>query len=463
MAKAKQGAAAAAHPPLSGGLTGSVLTRYWFDQDAVRHWSDRGIVGAWVEVEVALAKAQADLGMIPKKAARDIAKAADIEKVDMERIARDIASTMHPFVPLLRQLEEQCGPEAGGWLHWGATTQNIFDTGTSLLISRARPMLLAGIDAAMERMATLAVDHKLTVQAGRTHGQHALPITFGFKVASWLSEVRRHRARIVAASKEAEVAAFGGGAGTYAAMGGDGRKVQAGVAKLLGLSSSDTANRSCGDRYASYINALALFAPTVERICEDVLFLQRDEIQEASEAFHYGKVGSSTMAQKRNPSFGMNLTGVARLLRHRAPLAMEAMIRKDEGDGAGSNVMDTVLPEASILAISLAKGLAKLMDGLEVFPEAMKRNLEASRGMIMSEAVMMKLGPKLGRGEAHHLLYDAAVEAVASGRHLREVLAGKAELKGVDIAALLDPAGYLGEIAKMVEDEARMSRRATQG
>jgi adenylosuccinate lyase len=459
MGAIKTGAGSLAHPHLTGGLTGSVLTRYWFDQDAVRHWSDRGIVGAWVEVEVALAKAQAEIGMIPKKAARAIARSASIDKIDMERIARDIASTMHPFVPLLRQLEEQCGPEAGGWLHWGATTQNIFDTGTSLLISRARPMLLAGIDTAMQRMAKLAIDHKLTVQAGRTHGQHALPITFGFKVSSWLGEVRRHRARIVAASEDAEVAAFGGGAGTYAAMGGEGRKVQARVGALLGLGSSDTANRSCGDRFAAYVSALSLFAPTVERICEDVLFLQRDEIAEASEAFHYGKVGSSTMAQKRNPSFGMNLTGVARLLRHRAPLAMEAMIRKDEGDGAGSNVMDTVLPEASILAISLATGLAKLMEGLEVFPAAMKRNLEASRGMIMSEAVMMKLGPKLGRGEAHHLLYDAAVEAVRSGRHLREVLAGKPELKGVDVDALLDPAGYLGEIVAMVEEEAQLAKR----
>jgi adenylosuccinate lyase len=446
-------------PPVTIGLFGSVLTRYWIDQDAVRHWSDRGIVGAWVEVEVALAQAQAGLGMIPAEAARDIAANASIDKVDMERIARDIASTMHPFVPLLRQLEEQCGSEAGGYLHWGATTQNIFDTGIALLLKRGRPLLLKQIDAAMAALATRALEHKDTLQAGRTHGQHALPITFGYKLASWLAEVRRHRARILRASMDAEVASFGGAIGTYAAMAPKGRKVQEKVGELLGLGSIDNANRASADRLADYVNTLALFAATVEKICEDMLFLQRDEIAEASERFHYGKVGSSTMAQKRNPSHAMNLVGVARLLRSRAPLAVESMIRKDEGDGSGNNVMDIVVPEVAILAVSLAGGLARLIEGLEVDPAAMRRNLAASRGQIMSEAVMMSLGPKLGRGVAHHLLYDAAVESVRSGRTLADVLGERPELADVDIGALTDPAGYLGEAVNYVLAETKAAER----
>jgi adenylosuccinate lyase len=445
MTNAKTGAAGPAVAPLTGGLVGSVLTRYWLDQDAVRHWSDRGIVGAWVEVEVALAKAQAELGMIPDAAAREIAAKASIDKVDIERIARDIASTMHPFVPLIHQLEEQCGAEAGGFLHWGATTQNIFDTGMALLLKRARPMLLAHIDAAMRVLAVRALEHKNTLQAGRTHGQHALPITFGYKLASWLAEIRRHRTRIARASRDAEVASIGGAIGTYAAMSPQGRQVQEKVGALLGLGSIDNANRASADRQADLVNTLALFAATVEKICEDMLFLQRDEIGEASERFHYGKVGSSTMAQKRNPSHAMNLIGLARLLRSRAPLAVESMIRKDEGDGSGNNVMDVVLPEASILAASLAGGLGRLIEGLDIDATAMRRNLGASRGLIMSEAVMMALGPKLGRGTAHHLLYDAAVESVRSGRTLAEVLGERPELAGVDLDALTDPASYLGE------------------
>jgi adenylosuccinate lyase len=436
--------------PVTVGLLGSVLTRYWIDQDAVRHWSDRGIVGAWVEVEVALAMAQAEVGMIPAKAARDIAAKASIDKVDMERIARDIASTMHPFVPLLRQLEEQCGPDAGGYLHWGATTQNIFDTGIALLLKRGRPMLLSQIDATMSALAKRALEHKDTLQAGRTHGQHALPITFGYKLASWLAEVRRHRARILRTSIDAEVASFGGAIGTYAAMAPEGRKVQEKVGELLGLGSIDNANRASADRLADYVNTLALFAATVEKICEDMLFMQRDEIAEASEHFHYGKVGSSTMAQKRNPSHAMNLVGMARMLRSRAPLAVESMIRKDEGDGSGNNIMDIIVPEVSILAVSLANGLAKLIEGMEVNTAAMKRNLSASRGQIMSEAVMMALGPKLGRGVAHHLLYDAAVESVRSGRTLTEVLSEQPELADVNVSALTDAAGYLGEAVDYV-------------
>jgi adenylosuccinate lyase len=455
MANRDPAAAMSAAPTLTGGLVGSVLTRYWLDQDAVRHWSDRGIVGAWVEVEVALAKAQAELGMIPKAAAREIAAKASIDKIDMERIARDIASTMHPFVPLIHQLEEQCGAEAGGYLHWGATTQNIFDTGMALLLKRARPMLLAHIDAATSALAACALEHKDTLQAGRTHGQHALPITFGYKLASWLAEIRRHRARILRASRDAEVASIGGAIGTYAAMAPQGRQVQEKVGALLGLGSIDNANRASADRQADLVNTLALFAATIEKICEDMLFMQRDEIGEASERFHYGKVGSSTMAQKRNPSHAMNLIGLARLLRSRAPVAVESMIRKDEGDGSGNNVMDVVLPEVSILAASLASGLARLIEGLDIDAAAMRRNLAASRGLIMSEAVMMALGPKLGRGVAHHLLYDAAVESVRSGRTLAEVLGERPELADVDLGALTDPARYLGEAADYILTETK--------
>jgi adenylosuccinate lyase/3-carboxy-cis,cis-muconate cycloisomerase len=231
--------------------------------------------------------------------------------------------------------------------------------------------------------------------------------------------------------------------------------VQRNVGDLLGLGSIDNANRASGDRQADYVNALALFAATVEKICEDMLFLQRDEIGEAGERFHYGKVGSSTMAQKRNPSHAMNMTGLARLIRSRAPLAVESTIRKDEGDGSGNNVLDLLIPETSILAVSLAGGLAKLIEGMEVHPAAMRRNLDASRGMIMSEAVMMALGPKIGRGVAHHVLYDAAVETVRSGRSLQDVLGERPECAGVDVAALTDPANYLGESAAYIEEEVR--------
>ena len=213
--------------------------------------------------------------------------------------------------------------------------------------------------------------------------------------------------------------------------------------------------RCSGDRVAEVVAVLALFAATVEKIALEVVFLQRDEVAEVSERFHYGKVGSSTMAQKRNPAHALNLVGMARLLRSRAPAATESMVRMDEGDSGASNVLDVIMPEVAILGVSLASGLGRLIDGLEVDAGAMRRNLDISRGLIMSEAVMMELGERIGRGQAHHLLYDAAVESVESGLALAEVLASRPECAGMDMTALLDPARYLGEASDCIEDEAR--------
>ena len=421
-------------------------------------WADAAVIGAWIEVEAALAQAQADLGVIPAAAAAAITDRLDASRLDMDRVARDTAATLHPFVPVLRQLEEMCGPDAGGYLHWGATTQNIFDTGAALLLKRSQSLLLDALDRVLPALASLALAHRATLQAGRTHGRHALPISFGFKLAGWLAELRRHRQRLVQAGEQAFVAAMGGAVGTYAAMDGQGRAVQDRVAALLGLGSIDVPMRSSCDRMAEVVAVLALFAATVERIALDVVFLQRDEVAEVSERFHYGKVGSSTMAQKRNPAHALNLVGMARLLRSRAPAATEAMIRMDEGDAGASNVLDVIVPEAAVLGVSLASGLGRLIDGLEVDAGAMRRNLDISHGLIMSEAVMMKLGERIGRGDAHHLLYDAAVESVASGRTLAEILASRPECAEMDVAALLDPACYLGEASDCIEEEARKAR-----
>jgi adenylosuccinate lyase/3-carboxy-cis,cis-muconate cycloisomerase len=444
------------------GLIGSVFTRHWLDREATALWTDRAVIQSWIDVEIALARAQGEIGLIPAEAADTIAERCDLRRIDMARIVADAAVTLHPFVPVLRQLEEMCGSEAGGYLHWGATTQNIFDTGQALQLKKTQSLLLACIDGAMRRLADLASQHRSTLQAGRTHGQHALPISFGFKLAGWLAEIRRHRERIVQSGEQAFVAAMGGAVGSYAAMAGQGRAVQARLAELLGLGSIDIPMRASCDRIADYVGVLSLFAATVEKIGLEVVFLQRDEIGEASESFHYGKIGSSTMAQKRNPSHALNLVGMARLLRSRAPVATEQMIRMGEGDAAAGNVLDVVLPEAAILGVSLASGLGRLVEGLDVDVGAMRRNLDISGGLIMSEAVMIALGEKLGRGPAHHLLYDAAVESVSTARPLADVLASRAELRGIDVAGLLDPSSYLGEAMLCVDDEVRRSSRAVR-
>ena len=447
------------------GLLNSVFCKHWLHQPAVALWSDRATMQAWIEVEVALAKAQAQSGLIPLDAAQTIADRLPGATIDAERMAADIAHTMHPFVPFLRQLEELCGDDAAAYLHWGATTQNIFDTGSALQLKRSHAMLLGLVDAALAALAALARDHRDTPQAGRTHGQHALPITFGFKAAAWRAEMRRHRERLVFAARGSFLASTGGGVGAYAAMAGKGRHVQALVAQRLGLDSNELPVRSAYDFQAAYVCALALMGSTIEKIAGEVFTLQRTEIAEVAEGFHRGKVGSSTMAQKRNPGLVMNLQGLSRLLRSRVPVMLEAMVRRDEGDGASSNVGDVTLPETVIYAISLAHGLTRLIEGLAVDRAAMACNLERSSGLIVSEAVMMALAPLIGRHHAHQVLYDVAQDTAEGGgsfaTRLRDHPLVQPLLTKLDIDALLDPTLYLGEAPDCVDDELSRSGSGT--
>lgn len=432
----------------------SFFSRHWFSDRAKAIWSDLATLQAWLDVEAALAQAQAELGMVPAAAAQTIKANARAELFDLDGLASDIARVQHPFVPVLKQFEAICGEPAAGFIHWGATTQNIFDTAAALQLRRSHALLMEQVDASVAAMARLAVQHRDVPQAGRTHGQHALPMTFGFKVAGWLDEVCRHRARLVAQEGRAFVAALGGAIGTFAAMAGRGRAVQARMAEILGLTPATLPMRSSFDRGADYVGTLGLFAGTAEKIAHEVTFMQRTEIGEAEEASHWGKVGSSTMAQKRNPSVAVNLIGMARMVRSRVPLALESMVRADEGDAAAANVADALLPEAAILAVSLAEKLAQLMDGLVVHPEIMRRNLDLSGGSIMAEAVMMRLAERIGRHRAHHLLYEVAQRSVTEDVAFATALAEHPSLEGLDVGLLLDPTSYLGEAPACVDDVA---------
>ena len=240
------------------GLLNSVFSRNWFHQPVVTIWSDASSLRAWMDVEVALAKAQGELGLIPADAAETIASRLVDAQIDEDRLVADIAHTMHPFVPVLRQLEEVCGEPAASYLHWGATTQNIVDTGMALQLQRSHVLLMDFVDRALAALATLAREHRDTPQAGRTHGQHALPITFGFKVAAWHGEMRRHRERLQFSARGAFVASMGGAVGAFAAMAGKGRELQALVAERLGLQPNDLPMRSVYDRQAAYISAVGL-------------------------------------------------------------------------------------------------------------------------------------------------------------------------------------------------------------
>lgn len=449
---------------MSTGMFESFFSRHWFNAEARAIWDDTATLQAWLTVEAALARAQAELSIIPGDAAETIAAKAVANAFDLERLSKDIAFAQHPFVPVLHQYEALCGEPAAGFIHWGATTQNIFDTAASLQMLQSHQVLAGHLDAAITALCKLAQEHRATVQPGRTHGQHALPMTFGFKVAGWIDELDRDRTRLNERLAPSFVACLGGAIGTFAAMGDKGREVEARMAAHLGLLPAGLPMRSSYDRVSDFVSALGLLAGTAQKIAQDVVFMQRTEIGEVEEAFHMGKVGSSTMAQKRNPSLALQLVSLARMMRARVPMALEAMVRMDEGDSSASNVTDALLPEVAIIAASIAETLNKLAQGLVVHPEAMRRNLGLSKGLIASEAVMMRLTGLMGRHEAHHLLYDAAQRTVAEGVPFMTAIREHPLLATHDLPAnlaqSLEANAYIGQSSAIAtETVARVMRK----
>lgn len=434
----------------------SFVTGHWFNAEAKRIWSDVSTLQHWLTVEAALAQAQADLQVIPAAAALTIASKAYAGLFDLGRLAQDIAHAQHPLVPVLHQFEALCGNPDAGYIHWGATTQNIFDTACSLQMFETHRVLMTHLSDAIAAFGHLALEHRQTPMAGRTHGQHALPMTFGFKLAGWVDELDRCRKRLDNRLASSFPACMGGAIGTFAATGPVGRQVEARMAHRLGLEPAGLPARASYDRVNDYVGTLGLLAGTAQKIAQDIVFMQRTEVGEVAEAFHTGKVGSSTMAQKRNPSTALLLSSLSRMLRARVPAALESMVRMDEGDSSVTNVTDTLLPEIAVIATSAADTLARLAHGLEVNVDAMARNLDMTHGLIASEAAMMRLTRQMGRHEAHHLLYEAAQRTHADGTPFMESIQAVAGAMGLqlpdDLHMALKPGGYLGESAAITQE-----------
>lgn len=433
----------------------SFITGHWFSAQAKCVWTDSATLQTWLDVEVALAHAQADLGLIPRASAERIEECALVQHFDTRKLAEDIAHAQHPLVPVLHQLEALCGEPAAGHIHYGATTQNIFDTASALQMRATHHIVIEHLDDAISALCGLAMEHRHTVMAGRTHGQHALPMTLGFKIAGWIDELDRDRQRLKDRLATSFTASMGGAIGTFAAMGSLGRQVEARLAERLGLLPTGLPMRSSYDRANDYVSALAMLAATAQKIAHDVVFMQRTEVGEAAEAFHIGKVGSSTMAQKRNPSTALLLISLCRMLRGRSPMALEAMVRMDEGDSSATNVCDTLLPEVAMLSASITETLSRLARGLVIHPNRMKKNLALTHGLIASEAAMMSLTRYMGRHQAHHMLYEAAQrsqsDGIAFAQAIREHPLWAAKALPDEVLEALEPSAYVGESAALTE------------
>ena len=421
---------------------------------------------AWLDVEVALARAQAELGIIPADAAEAIAAKAKLELLDRARIDEGFARTGHTIVPLVWELSRVTGEKHGGWVHWGATTQNITQTGDLLVLRQAHGVFLRLIGDALSAAADLADRGADMPIAGRTHGQHAVPATFGYKAAVWIDELLRHVERLQQAAPRLFVAMLGGGAGTYASLGKAGPPVQEGIARQLGFGSMKVPARTIGDHLAENICLLGLLAATCGKIGREIYTLMKTEFGEVEEPVPPGTVGSSTMPQKRNPKLCQDVIAAAAEVRSLVPLALEAMTTEHEADRTTSLMMDSAESRACIATGDMLARLAEVMRGLRVDPQRMRANLDLGGGLIMAEAVMLDLGAAIGRQHAHDVVYDAAQAAFVEGKPFSELLAADkrltAHLDPKAIGKLLDPTAYTGLCADMARDGAVRALAASQ-
>ena len=419
-------------------------------------------IQAWLDVEVALAQAQAELGVIPTRAADEIAAKAKFENLNMDNIREGLARTGHPLVPMVWELDRICEGDAGGYIHWGATTQNITQTGKLLNLRRVHRIFLTQLADLLALLADLAESTKDAALPGRTHGQHAVPATYGYKVSVWIDELCRHVERLLGCEKRVFVAMLGGGAGTLASLGEIGLAIQDEMAQRLEMGSMANPSRTIGDHLAEYITILALLAASCSKIGREVYTQMKQEFGEVEEPVPPGTVGSSTMPQKRNPKLAQDIVAGAAQVRALVPLALEAMQTEHEADRTTSVMMDKALNEACILTGDILQRMVNLFAGIRVFPDRMRRNLDLSGGLIMSEAIMLELGRQIGRQQAHDAVYEAAQAAFLEGLPFADALAAEpdvsARITPEQIDAMLDPTGYTGVCSLFAERGAAQAR-----
>jgi len=411
-----------------------------------------------LEVEAALARAHAKAGNIPAEAAREIAAKASTRHVSVDRVLEIEKETRHDVMAVVIALTEKCGGDAGKYVHLGATSNDISDTATALQLRDAIRVLASALRDLRKALADLARKHRTTLILGRTHGQAAVPMTFGLKIAAFASEVDRHLERLHEAESRVVVGKMSGAVGTGAALGPKAGEIERTVMEDLGVGVEQAATQIVGrDRYAEFVTVLANLATSLDKFCTEVRNLQRTEIGEVAEAFDAtGQVGSSTMAQKENPVTSENVCSLARIVRGLVIPAYENVPLWHERDLTNSAAERILLPHAAVLTDDIVAKTADVFRNLRVYPERMRANLEATKGQVMSEAVMIALvGKGIGRQEAHRLVREAALEARKKGVHLKEVLAANATIKKLlstkELDAAMEAERYLGRSAEIVD------------
>ena len=433
----------------------SLLFRDAFGTPAMRAiFSDHALIQRYIEIEVALAKAEAACGVIPTDAADQIAANCNFETLDFDLLRHETDNVGYPILPLVHQLVKQCG-EAGRYVHWGATTQDIMDTANVLQIRAGLDLVATDVDALRTILADLSRRYRDTPMAGRTHLQQALPVTFGYKTAIWLAALDRHAERLEQVRPRVLIGSFAGAAGTLASLGEHGLAVQEALCRELGLGVPVSTWHVARDGFAEVVNLLALITGSLGKIALDVMIMASTEFAEVYEPFVTGRGASSTMPQKRNPISSELMLAASKGVRQQAGLMLDAMVQDFERATGPWHAEWIAIPESFVFAAGALHQAKFALGGLIVDEAQMRKNLGISRGLIVAEAVMMALAPHTGRQQAHDLVYAACRVVNEQGGSLAEALEAVPEVTAhfdrSAINRLTDPANYLGSAPRMVD------------
>lgn len=426
------------------------LTKQVFDDEAY--------ITRCIEAEAALARAQSKCAVIPPHIGAQVTKHAQSPALDMARLRHETEIVGYPILPLVRQLAALCGSEAGRYVHWGATTQDIMDLASVLQMKEGLGIVERLLNEVMAALRGLSVRYRDTPMAGRTHLQHALPVTFGYKCAVWLSGFQRHAQRLQQLKERTLLVQFGGAVGSLASLGdGDeGVRVRKALAEELGLGDPPITWHVARDGVAEITNYLALLGGSMGKLALDVIVMSSNELGEVSEPFVPHRGASSTMPQKRNPISSEVILAASKVLRSNAGLVLDGMVADFERASGPWHLEWVAVPESFVLAVGALEQTRFALSGLCVHSGAMLQNLHSTKGLIVAEAVMMGLAPAVGRQRAHDIVYEACRGSIDGGTTLEEQLLQKEEvtdkMSAERVRELCDPVNYLGASGRMVDD-----------
>ncbi|PTD94600.1 adenylosuccinate lyase [archaeon SCG-AAA382B04] len=431
-------------------------------------WEKRSELEKMLEVEAALAEAEAEEGLIPQSAAEEIKNKASLEHVKLERVKEIESKIHHDIMAVVQGLSEQCSDDSGEYVHLGATSNDIKDTTRGLQIKESLKIIKNKLVSFEDVLLDKCERYKSTPCTGRTHGQHAVPTTLGHKFAIFLDEIHRHINRINELEDRILVGQITGAVGTQAALKEKGEIVHQKTIKKLGLKPVTISNQVIQrDRHAELVSELGLLASSLDKIGKEVRNLQRTEISELEEPFKEEQVGSSTMPQKRNPIKSERICGLAKVLRGNVPSEFENVALEHERDLTNSSSERILLPESFLLVDEQLKLAIEVFDELVIHEDNIERNLNLTNGLNMSEAVMIELVENgFGRQEAHGLIKECAMETYESEKDFFDVLVNRKEIRNIlgkeDVKRILDPKNYLGSAEEHVENVIKKVRESRE-